>query len=477
MKKHLLRFTAALLLVLSLPAFLLLNALALPECYGGAYYAELSRMFERLCTAEGPRLILIGGSSIAFGVDTELLEKNLRGFGYDYTVCPFGLYAAVGTSAMLELARDQLRAGDIVVLAVEPTSDTMSAYFGATAFWKCCESDTSMILALSKDQQNAMAGNYISYYQERAAIRRNGDLPQTEGAYALSSFNEHCNMVYDRPGNTMALGYDTAAPVTLGEVVIDPAFAEQVNSFYADANAAGAEVWFSFSPVNRSAVTDPEHTADFFDLCNRTFNCPVISDPARYILDHGWFYDSNFHLNSFGSLVRTWMLTEDLLAQLGYYGKVEWTMPEMPASAAVLEQNDADNADFTYSQIPGGWLISGLSEQGQTKTELTAPASYDGNPVVGFTADALRGAQNLASLRLSESIESIPDGLFADCPHLTDLILEHRTHLCSIGDEPFAGADDLRILVPTESYHLYRDGDGCETNPWSAYLKRIFTYG
>ncbi len=38
----------------------------------------------------------------------------------------------------------------------------------------------------------------------------------------------------------------------------------------------------------------------FFDLCNRTFDCPVISDPNRYVLDSGWFYDTNFHLNTPG---------------------------------------------------------------------------------------------------------------------------------------------------------------------------------
>lgn len=65
----------------------------------------------------GNRLILIGGSSVAFGVDTALLESLLREHGLDYTVCPFGYYAAIGTSAMLSLAQGELRAGDVVVLA------------------------------------------------------------------------------------------------------------------------------------------------------------------------------------------------------------------------------------------------------------------------------------------------------------------------------------------------------------------------
>ena len=37
----------------------------------------------------------------------------------------------------------------------------------------------------------------------------------------------------------------------------------------------------------------------------------MISDPNRYILDSGWFYDSNFHLNSAGAAVRTRLLAEE----------------------------------------------------------------------------------------------------------------------------------------------------------------------
>jgi len=47
-------------------------------------------------------------------------------------VCP--LYAAVGASAMLDLSLGTLREGNIVILTLEPTSETMSTYFGATTF-------------------------------------------------------------------------------------------------------------------------------------------------------------------------------------------------------------------------------------------------------------------------------------------------------------------------------------------------------
>lgn len=168
------RVLICLLLVAMLPLGLLGVGAALPEYYGGSYYAELPGMAEKLKTTDGPKVVIVGGSSVAFGVDSELMEQVLGQCGYEYTVCNFGLYAAVGTSAMLELSKNYVNENDIVILAIEPTSETFSTYFGATAFWKCAESDPEMLLDLNKSQQSAMVGNYLGYLQERLAIRRTG---------------------------------------------------------------------------------------------------------------------------------------------------------------------------------------------------------------------------------------------------------------------------------------------------------------
>ena len=334
-----------------------------------------------------------------------------------------------------------------------------------------------MLLKLNKTQQSALAGSYVSYFQARCNIFAEGNPLDVNDVYARSSFNEQCNMVYPRAGNTIALGYDTAAPVVLGEISIDAAFAQQVNEYCALAQSKGAAVYFSFSPINRSALMDEARIQAYFSLCNDTFACPVISDPNRYILDSGWFYDSNFHLNSAGAALRTYRLAEDLLAQFGCAREIEYTMPQKPESIAQVDQDSSGSQFFLFEALEGGWLVSGLSAEGQAETALAVPASYKGKPVVGFTSDALARAEHLQELTLPESIESLPDRLFAQCARLERLVLNHRARLCSIGKAPFDGAPNLRIFVPSQSYPLYRDGDGCEANPWAEHLDRIYTFG
>ena len=91
------RICVILLLVLLLPGLLLGAGAALPEYYGESYYAELPAMVEKLKTTQGPKIVLVGGSNVAFGVDSALMEDLLSQAGESYTVCNFGLYAAVGT--------------------------------------------------------------------------------------------------------------------------------------------------------------------------------------------------------------------------------------------------------------------------------------------------------------------------------------------------------------------------------------------
>ena len=472
------RICLILAMVLLLPAMLLGYGLSLPSYYSQSYYAQLPEMLSKLESAQGKRIVIVGGSNVAFGVDTAELEATLNRYGFDYTVCSFGLYAAVGTSAMLSLSEDFIREGDIVVLAIEPTRDTFSTYFGATAMLKCAEDHPEMLLHLNRQQRTAIVGNYLAYLQERADIRRSGILPQPEGAYAKAAFDENGDMRFHRAGNTMPLGYDTAVPIDLSGFVCEEAFAQQVNDYIASAQQKGAQVVMSFSPMNRSAVVDAsgETVYAFYLRLLETFCCPIISDPNDYIMDSGWFYDSNFHLNSAGMSLRTHQLGCDLLTYLGSSAPVAYETPPMPASIAVIEETDADSSDFRFQAVgENGLEVCGLTEQGLSKQQLVVPSSCEGKVVVGITAEAFAGNTTLTELSLPATIERIPDGAFAGCTSLAKLTLLHRDNPPSVGAGLLTGADSLLIHVPEEAYPLYRDGADCAANAWEAYLDRIVT--
>ena len=481
MKKRVICIAAVVLLIAILPTVLLIASAAIPKVYDETYYAELSDMVARLKSAEGKRLILVGNSDIAFGVNGAELEALLKENGFDYTVCPLGLYGAVGTSAMLDIAKSEIREGDLAIFVVEPLSDVLTTYFGASAYLKCAESDASLLLPLSAERKAAAVGNWLPVLQERIGFAKKGEKPQETGAYTKAAFDERCDLTYERAGNVMQLGYDTTVPLDLAAVTVEPAFTDEFNDFAKHAEKVNASVAISFSPMNRSAVVDDsdESVNAFFTTVNEAFAAPVISDPNDYILDSGWFYDTNLHLNSAGADVRTALLAQDILTHLGCRTAIECELPEMPQpvrseTTQVIGTPDA----FTFAALPdgAGYLVSGLTDTGRSLETLTVPSSYEGKPVVGFTEDALRGAENLVELFLPESVEGISDGLLPEAPRLERLVFLRRSTLPKVSEHTFDGAPSLRVFVPAEDYTLYRDGGGCAVNPWEGYLDRITTY-
>lgn len=485
--KDKLKWPAVLLLLLCiLPGILLGAGAAMPSCYSESYYAQLAPMYRRLRETEGKRLVVVGGSNVAFGLDTALMETLMADRGYDYKVCSFGLYGAVGVSTMLELSGDNLHEGDIVILALEPVDEVLSSYFGASAFWKCAEDAPELLLELNGAQQSAVLGGYLAYLQERWSICESGVSPSTEGVYARASFDRECNMVYPREGNALALGFDPTTPVDLAGLTVDGDFAGEVAAYCARARARGAEVYLSFSPVNRSALTDGSQEAVecFFQTFNTAFPCQIISDPNDYILDSGWFYDNNFHLNSAGAVLRTCRLAEDVLSRLGCYEAVDYPLPEMPASIARQpEAEEEENMDlFLLAPVVGdngetlGYEVSGLTAEGLAQSRLTLPGSYRGKSVVSLAAGALEGADELVELTLPENIEYLPDGVFSGCTRLERLVLRHESKVCSVTEHTFDRAEQVKIYVSRAAYALYRDGQGCEDNPWSAYLDRVYAF-
>ena len=468
------------LLLAIVPGLVLIKGATLPEYYGESYYAELSELYSRLKNTAGPRLIVVGGSSVAFGFEGETAERLLREHGFSFTACPFGLYAAIGTAPMLELAAAQVHEGDIIILAPEPTPETLSEFFGATAYWKCAESDRSLTEPLDGAMKKALAGNYIQYLNDRLEIERTGVLPQASGVYAKSSFNSRCDLSYDRAGNAMALGFDSSAPIDLGSVRPTEGFVSLVRRLKEAAEKAGATVLLSFAPMNESAVVSSEEDAyEYYMALSRDLGLTCITDIRSCIMDPGWFYDNNFHLNSAGAVRNTYRLCVDLMTYLGTYEPIEARLPDMPESIARPVGTAGDEV-FTFEAVTArgrtvGYRVSGIREEGKALTSLTVPGSHEGLPVAGYVPGAFQGA-GAEELILPESIEELPQGGLAGMTGLRRLVLTGKNGVPAVNPGSFEGTEGLRVFVPKAVYVQFRDGAGCAGNGWESYLNMITAY-
>jgi hypothetical protein len=97
----------ALLIVL-----LLVNGILLRTIH--VRYAALSDKIEILTSTESPRIVIVGGSNTAFGIHSELLQRESG-----YNVVNMGLNGNLGMRFMLHTIEPSLQQGDIVLIIPE----------------------------------------------------------------------------------------------------------------------------------------------------------------------------------------------------------------------------------------------------------------------------------------------------------------------------------------------------------------------
>lgn len=479
MRSTLIRLAACLLVILMVPAALTVFAFGLPPQYSETYLAALQDKWDALAEAEGPRVVTVGGSGMAFGLRGELLEQALPG----YTSVNFGLYAGLGTTVMLELAKPLLRPGDIVIFSPEQSGQTLSDYFNAEAMWQAADGRPELLAALGEDRRGPMVGAFPSFAGDKARLCRDNSAPAGEGVYARSSFNARGDI--DCPGrtqNVMVRGADANMPIVFDPALPSEDFFDGVNAFAAYCEEKGVTFYYRFCPMNAAAVAEGEleRLDDYARALQSRLNCGILGDPAQAVMDPGWFFDTNFHLNEAGAVVFTAALATDLKAALGDPTPVDIPLPELPplAQAEISEGDNRDEACFLYEQTGGALRITGLTREGARRETLTIPASHDGRPVTGFSAETFAGNTALRSLTVQSNIKGIEDGSFNGCSALERIVLTHRApEDCPVGRGALEGTRAL-VYVPPGRLSAYRtnyfwavhagrirEADGAETHP------------
>lgn len=313
--------------LLAIPLVLCVWGFVLPPQYRETFLGELSVKCERLAEpSDKPRLVLVGGSAAAFGVDSALLEEQLP----QDRVVNFGMYAALGTRVMLDLSEPLLQEGDLVLVMPEQQQQTLSDYLGAQALWQAADGNFSLLRCLHGQDAAQMLGAFPQFAAQKFRFWCSGG-PQLSGVYQRSSFNEAGDIISPLcRANQMPNGWDTTTPIRFDAELLDETFCTELNAYAARLAEKGVTVWYHFPPMNAAAVEPDSDVDAYAALLQNALTLPLAGDPNACILDSGWFYDTNFHLNASGKTVFTRQLVRDIKAMLGDSSPTEIALPEMP---------------------------------------------------------------------------------------------------------------------------------------------------
>lgn len=456
------------IMLLLFPALILTGGFLLPPQYEETFLGELKDKCGRLEAAEGKKIVFVGGSSVAFGIDSRLVEQEFPG----YEAVNFGMYAALGTKPMLDLSKNHIGQGDIVMIIPEQQSQTLSMYFDGESMWQALDGAFPLLREIPGENLGNLLGTLPYFSAEKWKCFLTDTALSPAGIYRRDSFNEYGDLDSEMAAsNIMQDLYDANMPVLFERDMIEEAFADYLNKYAKDLQQKGAAVWYHFCPMNALAVEDGADVEGYYDALMEALDFDIAGNPKDCIMEAGWFYDTNFHLNSSGKTVYTKQLIKDMKAMLGDSSKTDIELPKLPEAEGEAGTENEDNSDrdfFLWEIVEGEPVFTGLTEEGKLQKELTVPCSLEGLTVHKINAALFSGNETIEKIILQSNITFIEDGAFAGCENLKELILlQEDPSKCLVGQGLLEGTD-CRILVPSG-----RAGDYKLHYLWSVYSDRI----
>lgn len=467
MKQKLLTTFITLVLVLVIPVTLLCWGFLIQTQYGDTFMGELKHKVQLLRETEGKRIVVVGGSSVAFGIDSALLEQHFP----DYRVVNFGMYAALGTTVMLDLSEPYIREGDIVILMPEQQAQTLSDYFDASVMWQGVDGAYELLFSLTPEQRGMMLGSFPTFAAQKFTYLLRHDAPQPEGVYRRDSFNRYGDVVSETCSqNVMTGGLDVNTPIQFDLSMVTAEFIERVNAYAASVTEKGAVLWYGFCPMNAAAIEDGSDVDAFYDALQAQLTFPILGNPHDSILDAGWFYDTNFHLNASGKTVYTRNLIRSIKAMLLDSTPTQIAIPPIPelAETELWLGDDSHREYFLFEETNGSVTIVGVTGSGVQQQSLTVPSTWNGMAVTSIAANAFSSCENLETVTIQKNIRTIADGAFSGSGALEHIVMEStKPSDCIVGTGLLDGTK-ASVYVIADVLSAYRTDYF-----WSVHAQRI----
>jgi len=216
----------------------------------------------------------------------------------------------------------------------------------------------------------------------------------------------------------------------------------------------------------------------FYVTLGEALDFPIISDLSRYVLDPAYFYDTNFHLNTRGAMLRTGLVADDILRVMGVTERVttvHYSAPMRPADYFLLQFDNDENAKyFEFADIEGGLTIVGLTEEGKNQRTLTIPRGEDNKGVLTISANAFAESTVLREIIIGEYsvLRGMSEGALDGCSTLERIELHLTPSSVTIDANVLAGMPkNCKIYIPKQSYSEF-----ATDYFWSSCMKYVETF-
>ena len=275
------------------------------------YMAATIDKHARLRGASRPRLILVGGSSMGFGLDSRVFLDH----GLELAPVNMGLNDGLGLNFMLAETADQLGVGDVVIVAPE----THLYWHGSRddTLWAVLEHRPASVACLSGKSARELSDQGLHFLSRklRCAAHQVAMDSVLATIYRRGSFDEFGDFVAhrDQPRKSQA-PLEQAWPAA-NSTTYDEA-ATELGAFATRCRLARARCFLAWSPTRREQFE--RGSAVFSVLLDtlRSVDLPMLESPDEAIFADEDFFDRGPHLTGEAATRRSTRLAERLAEAL-----------------------------------------------------------------------------------------------------------------------------------------------------------------
>lgn len=297
-----------------------INAI-LPPVYSGNYFDTFQDKYDRLLQLKDrKKIVLFSGSSTRFGYDSAMIDEAFE----EYEVVNMGVFAYTPALPQLYLILDCMQEGDILLHS--PEFDASNRQFceqksldyatfammesNYDAFARLDIRDFEQVFTAWNAYNAGREGMEKKNYEVSASHYDEDGVPVEEESY--NKYGDYClyrpNSAEDQPIYGLPVHYTVNAFPK--EMYIEP-----LNAVYEMFLDKGVEVYFTYSPRNRHALSEdstPEERARLHQYFQDNLIVPVITELEDSLVSGVYLYGTDNHLSTEGVEIRTRQVIEAL---------------------------------------------------------------------------------------------------------------------------------------------------------------------
>lgn len=264
--------------------------------------------YMRLVSSQGKRLIIVGGSNLAFGLNCQMLSDAFP----DYAIVNLGGSYLYGLRPALDILKNNVRQDDLVIFAPE-YYDTMFATVETDTIsnWEYVESNYDILNDIDLLNNRTFLTSYVDYLNKKRSILpgHQTNVDNVYGRYVMNIYGDITTPRVHKSDNM---------PDLPNEYLITEEGMRRINDCLRTLTDKGATCLWSYPVMTYgafSAEITEAATSKFVEKLKASLDsncCTVISEIMDYFVDPSLTYDSVYHLTLEGTALRTDQLIQDI---------------------------------------------------------------------------------------------------------------------------------------------------------------------